>query len=175
MAILIKQIPNMKAPLESIEREIHILGINIVDSTKEIFIPYEIKCHKDGIDVSLDMNRYAKPFHIHNGMMMYVRDNNFQPIEDPVYTEMKTRFEAGHPEFITNPEFITFDETPDVEPNLPNPDYVSQEILDATEKYQLIPGYFYLISLFTRHPELIWVFLEAYIMENWNDGWFDNR
>ena len=166
MAILIKQIPNMKAPLESIEREIHILGINIVDSTKEIFIPYEIKFFKDSVDVSDDMNKNAKQFHIHNGMLVYVRDQQFQPIEDPVYTEMLLNFEANEPEFIEGPE--------GTDP-IKNPKYVTQEMLDNKERYLLMPGYDYLIQLYRQHPEVIWISLEAYILENWNDGWFDNR
>ena len=166
MAILIKQIPNMKAPLESIEREIHILGINIVDSTKEIFIPYEIKFFRDGVDVSADMNQNAKPFHIHNGMTIHARDQQFQPIEDPVYTEMLLNFEANEPEFIEGPE--------GTDP-IKNPKYVTQEMLDNKERYLLMPGYDYLIQLYRQHPEVIWISLEAYILENWNDGWFDNR
>ena len=175
MAILIKQIPNMKAPLESIEREIHILGINIVDSTKEIFIPYEIKFFKDSVDVSDDMNQNAKPFHIHNGMTMYVRDTSFNPIVDPVYTDTLAKFEAQNPQYIPNPEYISQEETPDIPGEIENPDYVSQERLDATEQFLLIPGYDYLIQLYRQHPEVIWISLETYILENWNDGWFDNR
>ena len=175
MAILIKQIPNMKAPLESIEREIHILGINIVDSTKEIFIPYEIKFFKDSVDVSDDMNKNAKPFHIHNGMMMYVRDNNFQPIVDPVYTDTRAKVEAQTTQYSPNPEYKSQEETPVIPGEIENPDYVSQEMLDATEQFLLIPGYDYLIQLYRQHPEVIWISLETYILENWNDGWFDNR
>ena len=175
MAILIKQIPNMKAPLESIEREIHILGINIVDSTKEIFIPYEIKFFKDSVDVSDDFNRNARPFHIHNGMTMYVRDTSFNPIEDPVYTQMVTNFENEEPELISNPDFISIEETPDIGELLPNPNYVTQEMIDNKERYLLMPGYDYLIQLYRTHPEYIWISLEVYILENWNDGWFDNR
>ena len=157
----------MEAPLDNIEREIHINGIVISDKTKEIHIPYEIKFFKDGEDISADMNQNAKPFHIHNGMIMYIRDISFNPIEDPAYTEMLANFEANHPEFIVNPE--------DQEAQIPNPNYVSQEILDKVNRFLLAPGYDYLIGIYKAYPHLIWITLEEYIMENWNDGWFDNR
>ena len=137
MAILIKEIPNLKPPMEEISREIHIKGINIVDETKEFFITYETKHFKNGVDVSATMENLAKPFYIHNGMLMYDRDlDTFQPKP--------------------NPDYISAEETPDVEPFL------------------LVAGYDWLIATFKARPDIIWTFLEGYILENWNDGWFDN-
>ena len=175
MAILIKKIPNMKAPLDNTEREIHINGIVISDKTKEIHIPYEIKFFKDGVDVSADMNQNAKPFNINNEKTVYVRDTSFNLIEDPVYTQMLANFENEEPEFISNPDFVSVEETPDIPEQIPNPNYVTQEMIDNKERYLLMPGYDYLIQLYKTHPEYIWISLEAYILENWNDGWFDNR
>ena len=175
MAILIKKIPNLPYPLNDIEREIHILGINIVDPSKEIFIPYEIKFFKEGIDISNSMNKMARPFEINNNMLMWVRDENFEPIEDPVYTDMKIRFEANLPPMISNPNFVSLEDTPDEPELIPNPDYVSQEMLDAQEQFLLAPGYDYVLGLYKERPDLIWITLELYIMSNWGEGWFDNK
>lgn len=137
MALLIQQIPALKAPMDDIAREIHIKGINIVDDTKEMFIAYETRHFKNDIDVSANFQPMAKPFYIHNGMLMYDRDlTTFQPKP--------------------NPDYISVEETPDLEPFL------------------LVPGYDWLISVFKARPDIIWIFLQGYILENWNDGWFDN-
>lgn len=57
---------------------------------------------------------------------------------------------------------------------IPNPDFVDVETTPTTLQYKEAPAYDYITQIFTEHPELIWIFLSGYIMENWADGWFEN-
>lgn len=55
-----------------------------------------------------------------------------------------------------------------------NPNYVDQETTPDELIYLEAPGYDYISGLMLAHPELIWIILEKYILENYNDGYFDN-
>lgn len=57
---------------------------------------------------------------------------------------------------------------------IPNPDFVDAENTPTTLPFLEAPAYDYITQIFTEHPELIWIFLSGYIMENWADGWFEN-
>jgi hypothetical protein len=57
---------------------------------------------------------------------------------------------------------------------IPNPDFVDVDTTPTTLQYLEAPAYDYITQIFTEHPELIWLFLSGYILENWADGWFDN-
>ena len=57
---------------------------------------------------------------------------------------------------------------------IPNPDFVDMETTPTTLQYLEAPAYDYITQIFREHPNLIWIFLTGYIMENWADGWFEN-
>ncbi len=173
MALLIQTIPPLQTALGAVDREIHILGANIVDVTKQMFFPYEIKYFKDGEDISKDYKPMAKPFEIHNGMEVYVRDENFNPIPNPAYADAVAANQL--PPTIPNPEYVDEESTPDTPETIPNPDYISDEQLSQINEFLHAPAYDCIIGSLKEHPELIWTILSNYIMENYADGWYDNR
>lgn len=56
---------------------------------------------------------------------------------------------------------------------LPNPNYINQEETPNELQFLEAPAFDYLLDTFKSRPELFWIILENYILENYNDGWFD--
>lgn len=138
MALLIQEIPPLQTAFGEIDREIHVLGINVVDTTKEMFLPYKIVYSFNGEDVSKDFKPSAKPIEIDNNMTVYQRN-----LED---FSIKA-----------------------------NPDYIDGETTPWLDPYLVAPGYDYILSVFQSNPELIWIFIRGYIVENYADGWYENK
>lgn len=55
-----------------------------------------------------------------------------------------------------------------------NPNYVDSETTPFELEFLEAPAYDYISGIFKDHPELIWIFLKGYILENYADGWFEN-
>lgn len=127
----------MNAPMDDVERIVHISGLIVADETKEMYVNYKIQYLKNGIDITQALSKEVRPIYIHNNMTVYQRnlaDFSKKP----------------------NPDFVDFGSTP------------------TTLQYLEAPAYDYITGIFKEHPELIWIFLNGYIMENYADGWFDN-
>ncbi|HAP94529.1 hypothetical protein [Epilithonimonas hominis] len=56
---------------------------------------------------------------------------------------------------------------------LPNPEYISPEETPNELQFLEAPAFDYLLQTFKDRPDLIWVILSGYILENYADGWFD--
>lgn len=56
---------------------------------------------------------------------------------------------------------------------LPNPNYVSPEETPDQLQFLEAPAFDYLLQTFRERPDLIWIILDGYILENYADGWFD--
>lgn len=56
---------------------------------------------------------------------------------------------------------------------LPNPNYVSQEETPNESEFLEAPAFDYILEIFKQRPDLIWAVLSGYILENYQDGWFD--
>lgn len=85
---------------------------------------------------------------------------------------MKT---IGKEWYITNKQTVyqrSFEPETMFEP-LPNPNYISPEETPNETEFLEAPAFDYLLSTFKSRPDLFWVILEGYILENWNSGWFD--
>lgn len=136
MALLIQSIPPLQTPYGLIDRDIHVIGLNIVDTTKELFLPYQIIYTYNGEDVSKDFKPFAKPIYIHNNMTVYQRN-----LED--FSKKS------------------------------NPDFVEGESPEE-ERYLVAPAYDYIIGVMKEYPELSWAFIRGYIVENYEDGFYEN-
>lgn len=172
MALFIQQIPPLQTAYGSIDREIQVIGFNCVDTTKEMIFPYIIKYSFNGEDVSKDFKPSAKPFEINNNKLMLVRDENFQPIPNPEYAVALAGNQLSPT--IPNPEYVDEETTPGVPVEIQNPEYVSDSQLAETGEFLLAPGYDYVVGIVKEHPELIWTILGNYILENADDGWYEN-
>lgn len=56
---------------------------------------------------------------------------------------------------------------------LPNPNYISPEETPNELPLLEAPAFDYLLQIFKTRPDLFWIMLEGYIVENWNNGWYD--
>lgn len=117
MAIISQNIENMNAPMNDIERIVHIVGLIWADDSKQMIINYQIQYIKDEIDVTEGCKKEVKPVHIHNNMTVYQRDENFDKIPNENYIDSETTpdelefleapaYDYIHNLFTTNPSII---------------------------------------------------------------------
>lgn len=177
MAILTQTIPNMPAPLEDILRAVKIVGIIIEDDINGnpfLILRHRISYDKSGVDISGAMDKGIRTVEINNSKLMLVRDENFQPIPNPEYATAVAGNQLSPT--LPNPEYVDEETTPEAQPTIPNPDYVSDEQLAQISEYLVAPGYDYLLGeqgVLRLHPELTWIILGKYILENTEDGYFE--
>lgn len=143
--ILSKTIPNMLSPLEDVERRINIYEISINSKVEQLYVGCEIEHKKDNIDISLKMNSVVREWYINNSKTIYKRD--FKKISEGDMTGWLP---------------------------LPNPNYINELETPNEDKYDTAPAFTYLLEeVLKKYPALLFVILEAYIEENYADGWFD--
>ena len=159
MAILTQSIPSMtKVGFESFVRDVRIINIIIndddfTDQPKELYIRHRI-FYKNSADedVTATMNHKIREVHIHNNMTMWVRDENFQPIPNPAYADVLSRTQLSEDD----------------------ENYLPIEALNDVTEYIEAPGYDYIMSVMQARPDLIWELLRGYILDNYNDGYYDD-
>ena len=98
------------------------------------------------------MNHKIREVHIHNNMTMWVRDENFQPMPNPAYADVLSRTQLSEDD----------------------ENYLPIEALNEVTEYLEAPGYDYIMSVMQARPDIIWDLLRGYILDNYNDGYYDD-
>lgn len=174
LAIHTKKIPNLPFPNENVERQINFYGLNVDGYEETATIPYAIQYIENGEDVSRDFEKQFKPMQWTNNQTVYQR--NLQTGEPLVNPEYELAVIANQlPVMIPNPDYIDEETTPDVPEIINNPDYIDDVTLSNIKEFLEAPAFSYFVSIFHSHPEIFWVFLDMYIDENYNEGWYGSQ
>lgn len=170
--IHIKDIPNLPSPNQDVSRRILQYGLNVDGYEECITIPYQVQYFKNGKDVSDQYERFLKPMQWRNSDLVYVRTIDGSTVVNPEYTAALAANQLEPT--IPNPDYISKEETPDLSETIPNPDYISNTQLALINEFLVAPAFDYFVNLFHEHPGLFWNFLDMYIDENYDEGWYGN-
>ena len=145
-----QKIPNMKAPFEDVEQKVRITTIKIdfqrednpIAGLPQVILDYEIIRTKSEVNVTSSFKSKVEPKVFNNDMKLYKR--SFEP---------ETLFQP-----IKNPDFISAEETPDV------------------EQFLTIGAFDFVIGdLAINNGAFLVPFLKMYITDNYEDGWFESN
>ncbi len=91
MSLLTIPISPLQLAYGEIEREMQIIGINIVDSSQQLFLTQKIVYSYNSEDVSQDFKPTTQPIEINNSKNVYQRDlETFEKIPNPDYIDAET-------------------------------------------------------------------------------------
>ena len=145
-----QEIPNMSAPFDDVDQNVRITDIQVnfqrednpIAGLPQVIISYEIIRTKNNVNVTSTFKSKAEPKVFNNDMKLYKRS-----------FEAETLFQP-----IKNPDFISVEETPEVE------EFLTVGAFDFVIGDLAINNGAFLVS-----------FLKMYITDNYNDGWFDSN
>lgn len=145
-----QQIPNMKAPFDDVDQKVRITDIQVnfqrednpIIGLPQVIISYEIIRTKDDVNVTSTFKSKVEPKVFNNDMKLYKRS-----------FEQATLFQP-----VPNPDFISTEETPDIEP------------FETVGAFDFVIG-----DLAINNGAFLVPFLKMYITDNYNDGWFDSN
>lgn len=148
MITIEQKIENKKAPFQDVERNVRIVDINV------------------------NLQRHEKPLKglpqvVINYEILYTKDgidvtkDLSKPLEPRVFNnDMKMWARSFEPETLFQP--------------IPNPDFVEGESLES-DRFVIMGAFDFVIGeLAIKHGEYLFEFLKMYILDNYDDGWFDN-
>lgn len=149
-----QDIPNMEGVFSDISQKVLITDIQVnwkrinnPTYESQIVVGYEIYKEKDGVNVSSELKTSVRPKVFTNNTIMYQR---------------------------------SFEESTLFQP-LPNPNYINPETLEEgqilpenNEPYLTMGGFDFIVGeLVHKHPEYLIPFLKLYILDNYDDGWYN--
>ena len=145
-----QEIPNMEIQFEDISQTVNITDIQInfqrednpIQGLPQLIVSYEIVRMKGDVNVTSTLKNKVEPKVFNNDLKLYKRsfepDSLFQPIQ--------------------NPDFISIEETPNIEPFL------------TVGAFDFVIG-----DLAINNGAYLVPFLKMYITDNYADGWFDSN
>ena len=145
-----QEIPNMEIPFEDISQTVNITDIQInfqrednpIQGLPQVIVSYEIVRMKGDVNVTSTFKNKVEPKVFNNDLKLYKR--SFEP--DSLF----------HP--IANPEFISLEETPNIEPFL------------TVGAFDFVIG-----DLAINNGAYLVPFLKMYITDNYANGWFESN
>lgn len=145
-----QEMPNMKAPFEDVEQKVRITTIKVdfqiednpIQGLPQVILDYEIIRTKNEINVTTSFKSKVDSKVFNNDMKLYKRS-----------FEQETLFQP-----VQNPDFISVEETPDVEQFL------------TVGAFDFVIG-----DLAINNGAFLVPFLKMYITDNYADGWFESN